>query len=339
MQGTPPDAVALVKKYGRTSVSFQTLSGGMRHWFGSDALVGYAATHGAWVAVGSPIAAASREIEVMEQFAQAARQNHKRVRFFAVERDVAACSGFATLHVGEQPIWNPQLWPTSLRKRLRGQIRRANAKGTLLLSEVRGCELSDLQSEWRRGMDAIVQRWLRSRRMAPMGFIAQVDPYRLAEERRYFIAEQKGRVVAALVAIPIYARNGWFFELVLRVPEAPNGTIEVLFDFAMKTFASEGVTHVTFGLSPLAGTPSWIMREIRDHTGFLYNFAGLRNFKAKLGPQAWQAVYLAYPRQEHVWSAMYDVLCAFTPHGPLRFAFDSLGLRLASMLGAWDDSQ
>ena len=53
--------------------------------------------------------------------------------------------------------------------------------------------------------------------------------------------------------VPVYARRGRFIEDLLRAPEAPNGTSELLVDAAMREAASDGVRYVTLGLAPLAG--------------------------------------------------------------------------------------
>jgi hypothetical protein len=85
-----------------------------------------------------------------------------------------------------------------------------------------------------------------SRTIAPMGFLVQIDPFAFADRRRFFIAELDGsagksagksvgrsagrKIVGFLGVIPIYARDGWFFEDFLRDPDAPNGSVELLVD-------------------------------------------------------------------------------------------------------------
>jgi len=332
-----PTAHELVKRYGRNSNSFQALSKDMQHWFSraqdQHACVAYTETAGSLVVAGGPIAPESHEIDVMERFHEAARTRGKRVRFFAMEQDVSARSSFASLHIGEEPVWDPGDWPNGVRKKVRDQIRRARNKGDIHLRLASAQELLDSQSGVRLGLEEIMQCWLQSRRMAPMGFLVQLDPFHLAHERRFFVAEHEGRIVSALIAIPVYARGGWFFDQMLRHPSAPQCAIELLFDFAMKTFADQGVKHATFGLSPLAGSPSPALQRIRDRANFLYNFKGLHAFKSKLGPKLWQPIYLSYPNRERGVRAVYDALAAFTPRGPLRFAMDSLKLRAARRLG------
>jgi phosphatidylglycerol lysyltransferase len=326
-----PTAHELVKRYGRTSNSFQALSKDMQHWFShaqdQHACVAYTQTAGSLVVVGSAIAPESHEIDVMERFHEDARARGKRVRFFGIEQDLSARSSFDALHIGEEPVWDPTDWPSGVRKKVRDQIRRARNKGDISVRLASAHELLDPKSGLRHGIEEIMQCWLQSRRMAPMGFLVQLDPFHLAHERRFFVAEHEGRIVSALIAIPIYARGGWFFDQMLRHPSAPQCAIELLFDFAMKTFADEGVKHATFGLSPLAGSPSPVLQRIRDRTHVLYNFKGLHAFKSKLGPKLWQPIYLSYPKRERGVRAVYDALTAFTPRGPLRFAVDSLVMR------------
>src|SRR5690606_35736563 len=107
------------------------------------------------------------------------------------------------------------------------------------------------------------------------------------------------------------ARRGWLFEDLLRDPEAPNGTTELLFDEAMRAAAAEGSRYVTLGLAPLAGAvPTWLGR-LRRWTSALYDFDGLRAFKSKLAPSSWEPIHLAYPAGGSPNVALYDVLAAF----------------------------
>lgn len=324
-------ALELVKKHGRTTTSFRALGDDLHLWFDEDACVAYTQSGSSWVVAGSPIAPPHREIEVMERFAAEATRRRKRVRFFAIERDVSAESSFSVLHVGEQPVWDPAHWPACVGKRVRGQIRRALAKGDVVLRQASAQELSEHSHPTRRGIDTIIDAWHDSRRMAPMGFLVRIDPFHLVEERRVFLAEHRDTIVGVLVAVPIYARQGWFLDQMLRHPTAPNGTVDLMFDYAMRSFAETKSPYVTFGLSPLSGTPSRSLQIIRDRTRFLYNFTGLHTFKAKLGPSAWHPIYLAYPKHEQGVRAVIDTLGAFTPNGFVRFAWDTLRRRGARL--------
>jgi phosphatidylglycerol lysyltransferase len=160
--------------------------------------------------------------------------------------------------------------------------------------------------------------------MATMGFLVQVHPYTFPEERDSFIAEMDGGVVGFLGIVPVYARGGWFFEDFLTDPGAPNGTTETLIDAGMRAAAAERVPYVTLGLVPLVGEVGGWLRVFRRWGGGLYDFAGLRAFKAKFKPRAWDPIYLSHPPGTSAWRAILDTLSAFSQGGLLAFGVRTL---------------
>jgi phosphatidylglycerol lysyltransferase len=334
--------LALLKRHGWNSTSFQILEPGFRYWFDDDdACVGYVDTGRAWVAAGSPVAPPEQLAQVSVRFVAAATAARRRVCCFATESRFRNAAGWSSLRVGDQPIWAPEDWSTVVRgnRSLREQLRRAQAKDVT----VRALVPADLEPgrPTRIALDGLIARWLASRPIAPMGFLVHVDPFTFPGERRYFVAERGGAVVGFLCAIPIYARPGWFFEDFLRDPGAPNGTVELLVDAGMRAAAAEGIPYVTLGLVPLSGEVSPWLRAARRWGKSLYDFDGLRAFKAKLKPRAWDPIFLSYPRGNG-FIAMFDTLTAFARGGLLRFGLETL-LRgpaivmrvLAVLLIAW----
>jgi phosphatidylglycerol lysyltransferase len=335
--------LALLKRFGWNATSFQILEPGFRYWFdGDDACVGYVDTGRAWVAAGSPVAAPERFAEVSERFALAAAAARRRVCCFATEARFHDAVAWSALRVGDQPSWAPGDWSAVVRdhRSLREQLRRARAKGVTVRTLGPG-ELAPGQPV-RTALDGLIARWLASRPIAPMGFLVHVEAFTFPDERRYFVAERDGTVVGFLCAIPIYARPGWFFEDFLREPGAPNGTVELLIDTAMRAAAAEQIPYVTLGLVPLSGEIHPWLRAARRWGQALYDFDGLRAFKAKLKPRAWEPMFLAYPRTRNGFVAMFDTLTAFARGGLLRFGLETL-LRgpaivmrvLAVLLLAW----
>jgi hypothetical protein len=187
-----------------------------------------------------------------------------------------------------------------------------------------------------------VARWLGNKGMGELKFMVRVHPYGFPRERRYAVAERAGQVIGLAVAIPVYQRQGWFIEDLLRDDSAPNGSAELLIDTLMAEFAREGSRYATLGLAPLAGEVRPLLAFTRNYTTRLYNFPGVRSFKEKLRPRQWDPVYLAYPRGEFGVRAMSDVLAAFAPEGLLRFGLETLvhqrtlaTLSLATLLVPW----
>jgi phosphatidylglycerol lysyltransferase len=314
--------LALLERHGWNATSFQILEPGFRYWFdGDDACVGYVDTGRAWVAAGVPIAPPERLAEVGARFAAAAGGAGRRACCFATEARFRDATGWPSLRIGDQPMWAPGDWDGVVRgsKSLREQLRRARAKGVTVRA-LAPAELAPLQPQ----LDALIARWLASRPIAPMAFLVQVDPFTFPERRRYFVAERAGKVVGFLGVIPIYARHGWFFEDFLRDPEAPNGTVELLVDAGMRAAAEAGVEVVTLGLVPLSGDVAPALRAARRLGRALYDFDGLRAFKAKFAPRTWEPIFLSYPPRKSSLFAVADTLTAFARGGLLRFGIETL---------------
>jgi phosphatidylglycerol lysyltransferase len=315
----------LLQAHGWNATSFQILEPGFSYWFdGEDACVGYVDVGRGWVVAGAPIAAYERLAEVTRSFLAAANAAGKRVTCFATESRFHQAVGWHDLRIGDQPVWDSEDWTTTLERSrsLREQLRRARAKGVT----VRLLAPEELASDHptRAHTDALINRWLATRAMAPMGFLVQVHAHTFPEERQCFVAELDGRVVGFLGVIPIYARRGWFFEDFLSDPTAPNGTVETLIDAGMRAAAAGGVRYVTLGLVPLMGDIGRPLQAIRRWGAPLYDFDGLRAFKAKLRPRSWDPIYLSYPPGGTAWSAVLDTLKAFARGGLLGFGIRTL---------------
>ena len=335
-------ALALVKRHGWNATSFQILEPGFRYWFATgeasdeaDACVGYVDTGAAWIAAGAPVAGDVAIARAVEGFVAAARAAGRRAAFFATEERLAldpALAGLTALRIGQQPVWDPTAWADTIKatRSLREQLRRARAKGVVVRA-LPAAELADAAGATRRDVDALIARWSAGHPMPPMGFLVQVHAYEHSGERRCFVAERDGRVVGLLAAVPVYARGGWLFEDLLRDPTAPNGTAELLIEAAMRAAAAEGSRYVTLGLVPLAGALPAGWRRARRSGGGLYDFEGLRAFKAKLRPAAWTSIYLSYPREQGEVRTVRDVLTAFARGGLLRFGLATL-LRAPAVL-------
>jgi phosphatidylglycerol lysyltransferase len=316
----------LVRRHGWNATSFQVLEPGYRYFFaGPDACVAYVDTGHAWVAAGAPLAEEGRMAAVSQGFIAAARAAGRRACFFATEERFVAAVPLRSFPIGEQPVWNPAAWPAALAssRRLREQLRRARAKGV----RVRAVAASDAMAPGaptRAAVSALVQRWLRSRQLAPMGFLVQIDPLTLLLEHRLFLAERDQVLVALLSMAPIYARRGWLLQHLVRAPDAPNGTTETLIDHAMRCAADDGASLVTLGLAPLAGDVPPALRLARRAGRALFDFEGLRSFRAKLHPARWDRVFLSFTPDTGAVRATADVLAAFARGGLFRFGLRTL---------------
>lgn len=311
----------LVREHGWNATSFQTLEEGYRYFFhGNDACVAYVDTGSAWVAAGAPIAETAALDEVGSAFVRAATALGRRSCFFGTERRYVSLSSdtLRAIQIGEQPIYDPHVWSSTLgaRRSLREQLRRARAKG-VVVREATTREL--LLAETRARLGGLVDGWLSTKPLAPMAFLVRVEPFTFPEHRRCFVAERDGRIVAFAGVVPVPARGGWFVEDLIRSHEAPNGTTELLLDGVLSWAARGGTEWLTLGLAPLSGAVPSLLRWIRRGSSLLYDFDGLHAYKAKLGPSDWLPIHLSFPKSQWAVSTFYDVLCAFSDDGLLRF--------------------
>jgi phosphatidylglycerol lysyltransferase len=341
-------ALALLRRHGWNATSFQILEPGFHYWFDAhksedseapeapgDACVAYLDTGQAWVAAGAPIAGSARAPEVALRFVAAAAAHRRRACFFGTEDRFAAAAPFAAMRIGEQADWDPVAWQETLRstRSLREQLRRSRAKGVT----VRPFDpdlFAEPAGERRTSVDRLIGRWQAARPMPPMGFLVQMHLHTELAERRFFAATQGNELVGFLSMVPVYARRGWFIEDLIRSPEAPNGTAELLVDAAMRTAAAEGSRYLTLGLAPLAGAVGPWLRALRRTGSPLYDFRGVHAFKAKLRPQGWAPIFLSYPRGQIGIAAVYDALAAFARGGLLRFGLQTLLRRPAVLIQA-----
>jgi len=314
--------LSLLKRWGWNTTSFQALERDFAYWFyGSDAVVAYVDTGSAWVVAGSPIAAERELVTVARAFTEHARRNGKRVAFFATERRFVDAGVFDALLIGEQPSFHPETWDFTLNevRSLREQLRRARARGVVVTC-VEGRDAAS--GSTRRAIEALIAYWLGSKPMPPMGFLVRVAPFAFPDERRLFVARQGERLVGFAGVIPVYARSGWFIENLVRAPDAPNGTVELLVDAVMRCARTEQREYVTLGLAPLAGAVPSALRFVARYAAELYDFAGLHSFKAKFRPREWAPIYLSYPPEQTSHVALYDALSAFARGGLLRYGLE-----------------
>lgn len=329
----PPDperarVLEILRAHGSASTSFQVLERGISYWFdGDDAVVGYVAA-GRWrVVAGPPVCPPERMTAVVRDFVA----DGGPVAFFAVDADFVAAVDVPhdTLQIAEQPDWDPAGYHTDSpdRRSLRAQVSRARNKG-VEVRRVDADELAHAPGPLRAEIERVLDRWLESRRMSVMRFMVDLEPFTFPEERRYYVAERGADPVGFLAAVPVFARDGWFFEDVIRVPDAPNGTAELMIHTALCDARDRGDTYVTFGMAPLAGVKvgpgrhRWVRAVLHfcyTHLGRLYPFDGVRSFKARFRPDTWSPQYLvACPGPVGIGSFR-AVLRAFANGGLLRF--------------------
>src|SRR5690606_13284903 len=91
----------------------------------------------------------------------------------------------------------------------------------------------------------------------------------------------------------------------------------------MQHGAAQQSEYVTLGLAALSGADErWLALAAKVGAG-LYDFGGVRAFRARLRPARWVPIYLAHPAEQGAWRAIADSLIAFARGSLARFGVES----------------
>ncbi|MBV9468502.1 MAG: DUF2156 domain-containing protein [Abitibacteriaceae bacterium] len=325
-----PRVRRLVMQHGWNATAYQLVNRGMAHWFSGqgDAVVGYVRKHGVYVVAGAPVCAEERLDAVLAEWESYVARQKCGVCYFGasgrLHTHLSVCPGYSTVVLGSQPAWHPAHWPEIIagHASLRAQFNRARNKGVVVHEWTPDYATGNPQ------LKRCLRQWLRSRGLPPLHFLVEPQTIVNLQGRRVFVAERNGQVVAFLNLCPVPRRKGWLTEQFPRGYDAPNGTVELLVDTAMRAVAADGSQYVTMGLVPLSQhtllpedpNPFWLrllLSWVRAHGCRFYNFGGLDAFKSKFRPDTWEPIYAI--SKEHHFSprSLYAIAAAFSGQSPL----------------------
>ncbi len=320
----------LVMKHGWNTTCFQIVNPGIEYWFGNDgeSVIGYIESKRVRVVAGAPVCSRESLPRVSSEFERAARNQGLGVCYFGAEARLDAVYRDSIDHssvlLGAQPVWHPRRWSSIVdgRSSLRAQFNRARNKGVT----VREMPVDEARSDIR--LRSCLQDWLDSKGLPPLHFVVEPDTLDRLESRRVFVAERDGEVAAFLTLSPIPGRNGWLTEQFPHRPSAPNGTVELMMDTAIRALATEDYEYITLGLSPLSrranierfDNPAWLrilLGWMRRHGRRFYNFDGLDHFKSKLSPEYWEPVFAISNESRFSGTTLWAIASAFADNKPL----------------------
>jgi phosphatidylglycerol lysyltransferase len=328
----------LVLQYGWNSTCFQILNPGIERWISpkGNAVVGYVVRNDIRVVAGAPVCALEDLEEVIRLWEEVAEEAGHGICYFGAEGRMKRClhlkPGYSTVSMGAQPSWNPQDWSTIFDgdKSLRAQRNRATNKGVAV------SEWTCSEATSHPDLHRCLEEWLTTRGLPPMHFLVEPETLSCLEGRRIFVAEQFGEPVGFLVLSPVPERRGWLTEQFPRGFKAPNGTVEILMDTAIRTVGLSGSEYVTMGIIPLSRqglsaaspNPIWlnlISGWVRAHGRRFYNFDGLDYFKLKFHPQQWEPIYVISKEDQFSFRSLYAIAAAFSDGSPLWAVTRGLG--------------
>ena len=321
----------IVLRHGWNTTCFQIVNPGIEYWFGpdGDSVVGYVSSSKVRVVAGAPVCREGDLPSVTEAFERDTRTDGRTVCYFGAEerldRLYRGDPGHSFVLLGAQAVWRPSEWETIVKgdRSIRAQLNRSRNKGVTV---------SEWPTERARNSPELrecLNSWLGVKGLPPLHFVIEPETLGRLEHRRVFVAERGARVEAFLVLSPIPDRSGWLTEQFPHRRAAPNGTVELMMDAAIRTVADEGCEYITLGLSPLSkradiepfDNPLWLrvfLAWMRKHGQRFYNFDGLDRFKAKLRPKYWEPVFAISNEPTFSRKTLWAIAQAFTGNHPTR---------------------
>lgn len=191
--------------------------------------------------------------------------------------------------------------------RLRNKLKRARRAGVTVR------EWDPAQREeaaGRRALDEIDRVWLRGKGplAKELAFMIGERGGPAASRRRLFVAAAGERPLAYVTYSPVFgARAGWLYDLTRRRPDAPAGTIELVFVTALERFLQEGCGWLHLGHTPMVqldarhAPPSgssavlaWLLRLLAEHGEAIYPARSQEQYKLKWAPHAIEPEYFGF---------------------------------------------
>ena len=276
-----------------------------------------------WLAAGTPLAPPAVQADLVRGFVAAARARGRVAAFFGLPEGLAEAGGLRWVACGQEPLWVASRWADPVaRLRCFRQTRRAVRAGVEVAPLPPPSEAALLPSVAAQ-LDALLASWQAGQNLPPLQFLAKASLRHEVPNALRWVAWWRGRPVGAAVALPPGGRGPWLIEQLIRAPQAPNGTVELLVDQAMRSIGRrDAKAIVSLGVVALAGEVPLVLRLARWLGRDLYPFAGLAAFRRKLGPETVARLGLAYPPGQSAVRTVASLLLAFAGGRPLRFTWD-----------------
>lgn len=294
----------IVRTYGRTTLARLALLEDKSYYFSPSgkSTIAYVPKGRGAIALGDPIGPAEDRKEAILGFQEFCDRNDWYPTFYQTlpdDLEIYYCLGFRVIQIGEAAIVN--LKDFTLKGKANQNLRTAINRLTKAGHQVKFYE-PPLSPELMRQMKVVSDEWLRMVHGAEKQFsVGWFNETYLRETRAIAIHTPDGKISA--FANMISAENQVVgVDLMRRLTEVENGTMECLFASMLQHCQELGYAEFDLGLSALAGVGEAekcgrlekVLIYLSEHLSKFYNFKGLHSFKDKFKPR-WEARYLVYP--------------------------------------------
>lgn len=280
-----------------------------------DGFVMYGVQGSSWIAMGDPVTQ-DRDVAsaLVWRFKELVDRHAGVPVFYQVSSDLLPHyldAGFQMVKLGEEA------WVDLAEFTLEGgegrKLRQTKAKADRSGATIEFVPVANDASHLAE-LKSVSDAWLAERGQKEKGFSLGFWSDETLTKSELAIVRHEGRAVAFANIWRGANRLEFTVDLMRMRPDAPPGTMDLLFIALMERAKAEGYHWFNLGMAPLSGLPQhrlaplwsraagWFSR----HGDRFYNFEGLRAFKSKFKPE-WRPKYLAYPSQRRLPQALVDV--------------------------------
>ncbi len=259
-----------------------------------------------WIAMGAPIGLPEERSELLWRFRELADAHAARPGIYGFGPDLLPDMvelGFRVLKAGEAAVVPLKDFSLQGRKRevLRRNWRKAGELGAVFEVVAEGA-VEPLMPELKRVSDAWLARHAGGEKSFSMGGF---QPSYVAEFP-CAVVRLDGRIVAFATLWTTAEKVEFSMDLMRYSADAPKNVMDFLFVELFRWGQQQGYGAFDFGMAPLAGLMgrrlapmlSRIGRLLFERGEDIYNFQGVRRYKAKYDP-IWRPRYIAGP---HLWT-------------------------------------
>lgn len=297
-------AAAIVRRHGRSALDYFKSWPDKSVFFSKsqNSFVAYRVGANFAVTLGDPVGPQAGMEQTMREFMEYCRENDWGIAFHQALPDFLPLYqklGLRKLKIGDDAIVD--LTKFSLegkeRKEFRSKVNKLERAGVhVVIYE------PPVPDETLLHLQEVSDEWLQIPGRRERRFTLGLFETNYVRSTPVFAAADKdGKLLAFVNVIPSYVPGEATVDLMRRRTGAPNGIMDYLFIKLLLHFKEKGCTRFNFGMAPMSGfqereEASPEARAIHyffQHLNFIFNFQGLRQFKAKFAG-FWEPRYIVY---------------------------------------------
>ncbi|MFO7677370.1 MAG: DUF2156 domain-containing protein [Thermoplasmatota archaeon] len=245
-----------LKKYGKNSLSYLTLSDSLQTFQGSwKGYIAYKSFFKSATILGDPIVPKESLPQAIDDLKQEMKSKKYHINFFLCTDesiDVLKEKGFTCLYVGMEGVVVLENFTIAGRKKwkIRSSVNYAQKHG-MTVEEYRYTS-QHKSKDVEQQIISIANEWEQLKKTPELSFAFGSVDFTSSDSIRYFLCKHEGKIVGFISYYPIYGGNGYYLDLTRRAMDAPRGAIDYCIVKSFEILKNEGVKKVYIGFSPFS---------------------------------------------------------------------------------------